>query len=75
MARNMKTNTEISTAKSQRPEKLLFDLNETAERLSMSVVSCRKLVRQNRLRRVPDFRKVLIPASELERFAATALAR
>lgn len=49
--------------------KLLYDIRESAACLSMSVVSVRKLVRQNRLRRVADFRKVLIPASELERFA------
>ena len=48
--------------------KLLFDVRESAARLSVSVVSIRKLVRQNRLRRVADFRKILIPGSELERF-------
>ena len=49
--------------------KLLFDVREAAARLSVSVVSIRKLVRQNRLRRVADFRKILIPGSELEKFA------
>jgi excisionase family DNA binding protein len=50
---------------------LLFDVQDAAARLSVSVVSIRKLVRQGRLRRVPDFRKVLISESELQRFAAS----
>lgn len=49
--------------------KLLFDIRQSADRLSMSVVSVRKLVRQNRLKRVGDFRKVLISEAELQRFA------
>jgi excisionase family DNA binding protein len=49
--------------------KLLFDVREAALRLSVSVVSIRKLIRQNRLRRVPDFRKILISEAELQRFA------
>ena len=49
--------------------KLLFDVREAAARLSISVVSIRKLIRQNRLRRIPDFRKILISESELQRFA------
>ena len=50
--------------------KLLFDVRESAARLSVSVVSIRKLIRQNRLKRVPDFRKILISEAELQRFAA-----
>lgn len=50
--------------------KLLFDVREAAARLSVSVVSLRKLIRQNRIRRVPDFRKILISETELQRFAA-----
>jgi len=50
--------------------KLLFDVREAAARLSVSVVSIRKLLRQKRLHRVPDFRKILISDSELRRFAA-----
>jgi excisionase family DNA binding protein len=49
--------------------KLLFDVNDAAARLSVSVVSIRKLIRQNRIHRVPDFRKILIPETELQRFA------
>jgi hypothetical protein len=49
--------------------KLLFDVRESAARLSVSVVSIRKLLRQGRLHRVPDFRKILISDSELHRFA------
>ena len=52
--------------------KLLYDVRESAARLSMSVVSIRKLIRQQRLKRVADFRKILISESELKRFAATA---
>lgn len=52
--------------------KLLFDVREAAERLNVSVVSIRKLLRQNRLQRVPDFRKILIPESSLQRFAGSA---
>jgi len=52
--------------------KLLFDVRESAARLSVSVVSVRKLIRQRRLHRVPDFRKILISDSELCRFAGTA---
>jgi hypothetical protein len=49
---------------------LLHDIYSAAARLSMSVVSVRKLIRQGRLRRIPDFRKILIAESELQRFAA-----
>ena len=49
--------------------KLLYDVREAAARLSVSVVSIRKLIRQNRLKRVPDFRKILISDAELQRFA------
>jgi hypothetical protein len=52
--------------------KLLYDIRAAAERLSMSVVSVRKLIRQGRLKRLEQFRKILIHASELERFASTA---
>jgi hypothetical protein len=49
---------------------LLYDIRAAAARLSMSVVSIRKLIRQRRLRRIPDFRKILISGAELRRFAA-----
>ena len=49
---------------------LLHDIRGVAARLSMSPVSVRKLVRQNRLKRVSDFRKILISEAELQRFAA-----
>jgi hypothetical protein len=52
--------------------KLLFDVRESAARLSVSVVSIRKLIRQQRIKRVSDFRKILISESELQRFASTA---
>ncbi len=50
--------------------KLLCDIHESASRLSMSVGSVRKLIRQRRIQRLTDFRKILISASELERFAS-----
>jgi len=49
--------------------KLLYDVRESATRLSVSVVSVRKLIRQNRLHRIENFRKILIPETELQRFA------
>jgi len=51
--------------------KLLFDVQESAARLSVSVVSIRKLIRKRRIKRVADFRKILISESELRRFATT----
>jgi excisionase family DNA binding protein len=54
------------------PGKLLFDVNEAAQRLSISVVSVRKLIRARRIRRIPDFRKILISDAELRKFAASA---
>lgn len=50
--------------------KLLWDVQESAARLSMSVVSVRKMLRQGRLKRVPGFRKILISDNELRQFAA-----
>jgi hypothetical protein len=50
--------------------KLLFDVRESGAILSMSPVSVRKLIRQRRIRRVENFRKILIPLSELQKFAA-----
>ena len=52
--------------------KLLFDVRESAERLSVSAGSIRKLIRQQRLRRIVNFRKILISEAELQRFAASA---
>lgn len=54
------------------PVTLLCDIRTAARMLSMSVVSIRKLIRQGRIKRLENFRKVLIHANELERFAATA---
>lgn len=49
---------------------LLFDIHATAQRLCMAPVSVRKLIRQGRLKRLGDFRKILISEIELQRFAA-----
>ncbi|MGA2178859.1 MAG: helix-turn-helix domain-containing protein [Verrucomicrobiota bacterium] len=51
------------------PPPVLFNITVTAKRLSMSVVSVRKLIRQERLHRLPNFRHILISESELQRFA------
>ena len=51
---------------------LLYDIHATAQRLCMSPVSVRNLIRQRRLKRLGDFRKILISENELQRFAATA---
>jgi excisionase family DNA binding protein len=51
---------------------LLLDVRGAAKRLSVSVVTIRKLVRSQRLARVPDIRKLLIPETSLRQFAETA---
>ena len=55
------------------PPPLLWDIYDAAKRLSVSPVTIRKLVRQQRLARVPNIRKVLIPDTSLLRFANSAL--
>ena len=74
--KTLKTNSD-ATAENPKPAasdapKLLFDVNEAAARLNVSVVSIRKLLRQNRLHRIANFRKILIPDNSLRQFAATA---
>jgi hypothetical protein len=72
-----KTNSD-ATAENQKSEvnvaatQLLFDIRAAARRLSMSVVSVRKLIRARRLSRLPNFRKILVSEAELQKFAATA---
>jgi hypothetical protein len=51
-------------------ERLLCDVNQAAELLSVSPVSIRRLIQRNRLSRIPNFRKVLISYDELRKFAA-----
>ena len=55
------------------PPPLLWDIYAAAQLLSVSPVTIRKLVRQQRLARVPNIRKVLIPDSSLQRFANSAV--
>ena len=50
-----------------KPARLAYTLTESAEQLGISSSSVRRLVQRGRLRRVPGFRHVLIPASELRR--------
>lgn len=64
--------TKIETEINQ-PPPLLWDISAAAQRLSVSPVTIRKLVRQQRLARVPNIRKLLIPESSLQRFANSAL--
>jgi hypothetical protein len=54
------------------PQPLLLDIYAAAQRLSVAPVTIRKLVRQQRLARVPGIRKLLIPEASCRRFAATA---
>jgi hypothetical protein len=49
--------------------KLLYDIKEAAARLSISGAFLRKLIRQRRLRPVPDIHKILLSESELQRFS------
>jgi excisionase family DNA binding protein len=51
--------------------RLLYTIEDAADQLSVSVTSIRKFINDGRLRRVPNFRHVLISAQELQRFAAT----
>jgi hypothetical protein len=52
--------------------RLLCDIDQAAALLSVSPISIRKLIRRNRLSRIPNFRKILISYDEVRRFAATA---
>jgi hypothetical protein len=70
---------EISEAKSGKdimptahPRPLSWDIHRAAKRLSVSVVTVRKLIRQQRLKRVPNIRKILIPEISLCEFVSTA---
>jgi hypothetical protein len=64
---------EIETiAGTQKLQPLLLDIYAAAQRLSVAPVTVRKLIRQRRLARVPNIRKLLIPESSLRQFAATA---
>jgi hypothetical protein len=61
---------EIANGAQSQP--LLLDIYAAAQRLSVAPVTIRKLVRQQRLARVPNIRKLLIPENSLRQFAATA---
>jgi hypothetical protein len=72
---SIKTETEATKTETEtdQPPPLLWDIHAAAKRLSVSVVTVRKLIRQQRLARVPNVRKILIPDVSLRRFANTAL--
>jgi len=55
-----------------KPQPLLHDIHAAAQRLSVSEPTIRKLVRQQRLAKVPDIRKLLIPDVSLQQFANSA---
>lgn len=61
-----------SSVNPPQPPPLLHDICAAAHRLSVSPQSIRKLVRQQRLTKVPNIRKLLIPESALQQFAQTA---
>ncbi len=67
---SIETETEINQPP---PPPLLWDIYAAAKRLSVSPQTIRKLVRQQRLARVPNIRKVLIPDCSLQRFANSAV--
>jgi hypothetical protein len=52
--------------------KLAYDVAEAATMLSCGHGSIRKFLRQGRLAKLPDFRKILIPRSSLEKFVQSA---
>jgi hypothetical protein len=54
------------------PQPLVWDVRGAASRISVSPPTVRKLVRQQRLARVPGIRKLLIPESSLRKFSETA---
>ena len=49
--------------------KLVYTIREAALLLSMSETSVHRLINDQRLRRVPNFYRVLISGDELKRFA------
>ncbi|HEY5043689.1 MAG TPA: hypothetical protein VIK53_17080 [Verrucomicrobiae bacterium] len=60
------------TTNGAQPQPLLLDIYAAAQRLSVAPVTIRKLVRAQRLARVPGIRKLLIPETSCRQFAATA---
>ena len=62
-------NEKIETNRSMATPPLLYGVHDAALKLSMSPVSIRKLIRKNRLQRVDNFRKILIPEASLQKFA------
>ena len=55
-------------------ERLAYNVTEAAALLGVSPSSVRRLVQRGRLRRVPGFRHLLIPASELHKLVGYGLA-
>jgi hypothetical protein len=65
---------ETAPATNNHDGKLLYDIRTAANKISCSVPTVRKLIRQRRLQRVPNIHKVLIPITELQKFVNTATA-
>jgi hypothetical protein len=68
-----KSNEAAASGAQPQPQKLCWNIYDSAQRLSLAPVTIRKLVRQQRLARVPGIRKLLISECSLQRFAATAV--
>jgi len=66
-------NQPFETAGGTPSKPLLLDIYATAQLLSVAPVTVRKLVRQQKLTRVPGVRKLLIPEASCRQFAATAI--
>jgi excisionase family DNA binding protein len=68
----MSTNETSRSAKSQRNDKLMLTVDETAEELGVSRAHVYNLIARRRLRTLKLGRSRRIPLTELERLAATA---
>jgi len=53
------------------PAKLLYNIKEAAAMLRVSSTTITRFIHDGRLRRVPNYYRVLISGKELERFAKT----
>lgn len=62
-------NTAQTESKPLAERPLLYDKRGAAAALNISPVTLQRLLMQGRIKRVPGIRKILIPRSELEKFA------
>lgn len=66
----MSTLLETQPDKSADVQPIVFGLADSARLLCVSEISIHRLLRAGKLRRVAGLRKILIPRTELERFAS-----